>query len=529
MKINVFNIFWAIILLFIGVIIGTYLEGPNWGGRHFAFGRDNKLASVLKLVHNNYVDSVNVDSLEGETVNQFLQNLDPHSLYLAPQRAQSVNDKLNGGFDGLGVEYQLLNDTLFIIQVYPGGPAAKAGLTGGDRIVTLNGERFSGTHLTVDRVHQAFSGVKNSELELGLLHYASPNIINIKLKRGHVDLSSIDAAYMVTPQTGYIKIGKFATTTDRDFKAALAKLKAEGMTKLTLDLRNNGGGYLSAATAMADEFLPAGKLIMFTKGIHEPRTDYFSTDSGTFEKGKLAIMIDEYSASASEILAGAMQDLDRATIVGRRSFGKGLVQEQFPFNDGSAINLTVARYYTPSGRSIQKSYKAGIENYHNELAARMQKGELFSAKSNMDDSLFKTPSKYHTTSGRKVYSGGGIMPDVFVPADTLGSTKLLYDLNDSQLFTGYVLQKMQTRLSRYLTYDSFNKAYTVSDDELSNFIIYATKTLKQLDSQEIKRSKANIKLQLKATAARFKWGDIAYYKTLNQDDATLKKAIETVQ
>jgi carboxyl-terminal processing protease len=353
-------------------------------------------------------------------------------------------------------------------------------------------------------------------------------LVDVKIKRAHINLSSIDAAYMAAPQTGYIKISKFASTTDRDFQTALKKLKAQGMQKLTLDLRGNGGGYLSAATAMADEFLPAGKLIMFTKGMHEPRTDYFATDSGLFEKGRLAIMIDEYSASASEILSGAMQDLDRATIVGRRSFGKGLVQEQFTFNDGSAINLTVARYYTPSGRSIQKSYKTGIENYHNELANRMQKGELFSAKNNMDDSIFRKPSHYHTTSGRKVYSGGGIMPDVFVPADTIANTRLVYDLNSNQLYMAYVLQKMQAVLSKYPTYNSFNKAYTVTDDELSSFIIYATQTLKQLDSQEIGRSKNLMRLYIKATAARFKWGDEVYYKILNQNDETLRAAIRCV-
>ncbi|RKR81552.1 carboxyl-terminal processing protease [Mucilaginibacter gracilis] len=523
------NILRTLILLLVGAIIGIYLNNYLIRGHSFYFNNDNKLASVVRLVHNRYVDSVNIDSLEGETVNQFLQNLDPHSVYLQPQRAQSVNQKLSGGFDGVGIEYQLLNDTLFVTQVYPGGPAAKAGIRGGDRIVTLNGEKFAGTHLTTEGIHRVFTGPKDSELQLGLLHNNTAKLINYTLKRGHVELSSLDAAYMVAPQTGYIKISKFAATTDRDFKKALAQLKTEGMTGLTLDLRNNGGGYLSAATAMADEFLPAGKLIMYTKGRHEPRTDYFSTDSGAFEKGKVAIMIDEYSASASEILAGAMQDLDRATIVGRRSFGKGLVQEQFGFNDGSAINLTVARYYTPSGRSIQKSYKGGIENYHNELAARMQKGELFSAKNNMDDSLFKTPAKYHTANGRKVYSGGGIMPDVFVPADTMSNTRLLYDLNDKQLFMGYVLQKMQPKLAQYPNYEAFASNYRVTDDELTNFIVYATKTLKQLDSEEIKRSRAGICLQLKAMAARFKWGDVAYFKTLNHDDETLKAAIEAVK
>jgi carboxyl-terminal processing protease len=515
-------------LLLLGAIIGIYLNNYITGNSRFTFSRDNKLASVVKLVHDNYVDSVNTDSLEGETVNQFLQNLDPHSLYLPPQKAQSVNEKLNGGFDGIGIEYLLLNDTLFVTHVSPGGPAAKAGLAGGDRVITVDGKNFSGTHLSTDMVTQAFRGDKGSQLQLSVLHNASARPRNITIKRGYVDLSSLDAAYMVASQTGYIKISKFAATTDHDFQTAVKQLKAQGMQQLTLDLRDNGGGYLSAATAMADEFLPAGKLIMYTKGVHEPRTDYFSTDSGTFEKGKLAILINEYSASASEILAGAMQDLDRATIVGRRSFGKGLVQAQFPFSDGSAVNLTIARYYTPSGRSIQKSYKGGIDSYHNELATRMQKGELFSAKSNMDDSIFRQPSHYHTSNGRKVFSGGGIMPDVFVPADSNANTQLLYDLSSRQLYTAYVLQKMQPTLARYPTFDNFSKRYTVTDDELTNFIIYITKTLRELDSDQIKRSTPYMRLNLKAAAARFKWGDVAYFKTLNEDDVTLKAAVEVV-
>jgi carboxyl-terminal processing protease len=528
MKNNTITFLRTLMLLFAGALVGIWFSNENLSGHRFIFNHDDKLQRVVKLVHDNYVDSVNMDSLEGQTVNQVLQNLDPHSLYLPPQRAQSINEHLNGGFDGVGIEYVLINDTIYVSQVYPDGPAAKAGLTGGDRVINLNGQNFAGVHLNAERINAAFRGAKNTELSLGVLHPSKTAIKTLLLKRGHVNLSSLDAAYLVDQKTGYIKVSKFAATTDADFKTALLKLKAQGMQKLVLDLRDNGGGYLSAATAMADEFLPAGKLIMYTKGAHEPRTDYFSTDSGLFKKGKLAIMINEHSASASEILAGAMQDLDRASIVGRRSFGKGLVQEQFAFGDGSAVNLTIARYYTPSGRSIQKSYKNGVDDYHNELAARMAKGELFSEKSNMDDSVFQKPSKYHTANGRKVFSGGGIMPDVFVPADTMGNTALLYDLNSHQLFMAYVLQKMQPVLAKYIRFDDFNKGYTVTDATLTDFIVYATKTLKQMDSDQIGRSKENIKLYIKALAARFKWGDDAYFKTINRDDETLRKAVGVV-
>ena len=515
-------------LLIIGAIIGVWVSRVNFIGRRIIFSHTDKLWRTVRLVRDNYVDTVNTDSIEGETVNHFLQSLDPHSLYLPPQRASSLNETLDGGFDGIGIAYLVLQDTLYISQVMHNGPAAKAGLQPGDKVLTVNHKPFAGTHLDDNHIDILFKGQKNSVLQLGVLHGNPAQIKQLSITRGRVPLSSIDAAYMAAPQTGYVKVGRFAATTDRDFKQAVQKLKTQGMQKLVLDLRGNGGGYLNAATAMADEFLPGGKLIMFTQGAHEPRTDYFSTDSGVFEKGKLAVMINEYSASASEILAGAMQDLDRATIVGRRSFGKGLVQEQFPFTDGSAINLTVARYYTPSGRCIQKSYKNGAAEYRNELAARTQKGELLSAKNNMADSSFKQPSNYRTAKGRKVYAGGGIMPDVFVPADINANTRLLYYLDDQRLYEAYVLQHLQNTLSRYHSYETFSKNYHVSDAEFNNFIIYASQSIKEMDSDELRRSAAGIRLNLKAAAARFKWGDEAYYRTLNHNDPTLRKAIEAL-
>jgi carboxyl-terminal processing protease len=295
-----------------------------------------------------------------------------------------------------------------------------------------------------------------------------------------------------------------------------------------LDIRGNGGGYLNTATALADEFLTKGQLIVYTKGTHEPRTDYFATDSGEFQQGKLAVLIDEYSASASEILAGALQDLDRAVIIGRRSFGKGLVQEQFPFEDGSAVNLTVARYYTPSGRSIQKSYADGVESYHNELNERMKKGELFSAQNSFNDSLFRKPSPYHTVSGRKVYSGGGIMPDIFVPVDTAEETNLVQELDDDQLFTAFVIDRLQPALNKYTDENAFIKHYNINDDVYGDFILYASQTIKEMDPNDVMVSKKTIKTLLKAYAARFKWGDEAFFQTVNNDDAGFKKAVATL-
>ncbi|WP_184550219.1 S41 family peptidase [Mucilaginibacter sp. FT3.2] len=519
-------IFRTLILLLVGVTIGLYIS-RNTADRNlgFSFSGDDKLSKVLTLVGENYVDSVNIDSIQGASINQLLQNLDPHSLYLPPQQAQNINERLEGGFNGIGIEYQLLRDTLIITQVYAGGPAAKAGLLVGSKVINVDHKKFSGTKLTADRVNGIFRGEKDAAMEMDVANANGIGTRPITVKRGRVDLSSVNAAYMANDSTGYIKINKFAATTDVDFRTALKKLKVDGMSKLVLDLRGNGGGYLSAATSMADEFLGKGKLIVYTKGVHEPRTDYFATDSGNFQQGKVTVLIDEYSASASEILAGALQDLDRAIIVGRRSFGKGLVQQQFPFGDGSAVNLTVARYYTPSGRSIQKSYKGGLDSYRNELAQRMRKGELFSEQSNRSDSIFKG-SSYHTASGRKVYSGGGIMPDVFVPADTTQNSQVLQSLSEQQLFSAYVIDRMQSVINKYDTADDFIKHYTLTDDDFRSFILYSSQTLKEMDSRELLQSKGYIKSILKASAARFKWGDNAFYEVMNGSDVAYKKALE---
>ncbi|MBE9584531.1 S41 family peptidase [Mucilaginibacter sp. JRF] len=527
-------IFRSAFLILIGVVLGMYLGGGDMDGQPFglSLNRSDKMSKVLELVQYNYVDSVNVDSIEGATVNELLQKLDPHSLYLPPRQATAVNERLEGGFTGLGIEYSLLRDTLVITQVYPGGPAAKAGITGGTKVITVNGKQFAGIGITDSVVTKTLLQKGKQVNAITISALLPDNIITPKtftLKPGRVPLSSLDAAYVAGNEVGYIKISKFAATTNADFKKAIAKLKAEGVKKLVLDLRGNGGGYLTAATEMADEFLPKGDLIVYTKGVHEPRTDYFATDSGSFEEGSMAVLIDEYSASASEILSGALQDLDRAVIVGRRSFGKGLVQQQFPFDDGSAVNLTVARYYTPSGRSIQKSYSRGITSYRNELADRMRKGELFSADMSVNDSAMNKRSPYRTSSGKKVFSGGGIMPDIFVPADTTQSTPLIISLTDAQAFTSYVLDKMQPMLRMHTVADKFVNTYTITDAELDSFMQYASNLIKPVSKTDVLANAPAIKTLLKAYAARFKWGDSAYYRAVNNNDSTFNKALTAIR
>ena len=519
-------IFRTIILILVGVTIGLLLSGGGFAGRRLGlnFSPPDKISRVLELVSTRYVDSVNTDSMAGVAVNDMLQNLDPHSVYLPAQQARTINERLEGGFNGIGLEYQLLRDTLVITQVNTDGPASKAGIIVGDRVITVNGKPFSGTKLNIERISKTFRGEKDTQIVLGISRANAKALKNLNVKRDRVSLSSVDAAFNVG-NTGYVKISKFASTTDADFRKALTNLKVDGMQKLVLDLRGNGGGYLNTATAMADEFLPNGKLIVYTQGSHEPRTDYFATDSGSYEKGDLTVIIDEYSASASEILAGALQDLDRATIVGRRSFGKGLVQQQFPFSDGTAVNLTVARYYTPSGRSIQKSYANGVASYRNELANRVRKGELLSAGSSLSDSAFVGASTYHTTKGRKVFSRGGIMPDVFVAADTSQNTQLINDLAGNQLFTAYVIDRLQPVLSKYPTADNFIDHYTITEEGLHNFIAYASQTVKRIATAEVQTSRDMIKALIKANAARFRWGNNAYYRVLNSNDLTFKTAL----
>lgn len=520
-------IFRSLLLVLLGLVIGMYIGSNSYGnqGLNIALRNNDKISRALRLVRSSYVDSVNTDSLEGVTVNNMLQTLDPHSVYLKPQKAEKINESLEGGFTGIGIEYLLLRDTVVVTHIYPGGPAADAGLMPGDKILRVDNRKFSGTGLNPDKIDKVFRGREDTKISLSITAPGDDSVRAVTISRGHVDFSSVDAAYMAAPGTGYIKISRFALTTDSDFRTALARLQNQGMKKLILDLRGNGGGYLSAATAMADEFLKKNQLIVYTKGAHEERKDYFATDSGKFQDGKMAVLIDEYSASASEILTGALQDLDRAVIIGRRSFGKGLVQQQFPFDDGSAINLTVARYYTPSGRSIQKSYRDGVASYHDDIAERMRRGELFSAQSNLNDSAFKTATVYHTVTGRKVYSGGGIMPDIFVPEDTTENTMLIAELNNDKVFTAYTVDTLQQVLKHFGTLGDFIRGYAVTDSTFDNFITYASQTIREMDPQDIKVSKPVIKTLLKAYAARFKWGDNAYFEVANGNDACLKKAI----
>lgn len=407
-------IIFALVLV-LGIFIGTtFLSGGQkmvMGGNT---GKFSKLQDVLQYINQEYVDTVNDDDLVERSIVSLLENLDPHSSYISAEELQANNEPLQGNFEGIGVEFNIVDDTVRVVAAIPGGPAEGVGVQAGDKIVMVDGKTIAGIKIANKGVMERLKGKGGTKVKISVKRNGRKGLIDFTITRGTIPIYSLDASYMLTANLGYIKISRFAATTYDEFMQALDKLQKQGMTKLVVDLRGNGGGFLNTAVDIADEFLPEGKSIVYTQGKARPRKDFYATKRGSFENGELFILIDDGSASASEILAGAVQDNDRGTLIGRRSFGKGLVQEQSEFTDGSAIRLTIARYYTPTGRCIQKSYKHGVDDYYNEELSRYESGELESADSiKVADSL-----KYKTPGGKIVYGGGGIIPDEFVPLDT---------------------------------------------------------------------------------------------------------------
>jgi carboxyl-terminal processing protease len=522
------------LILILGFLIGTrYSEDRNGNGvLSFGLGKNTKVSKILNLIRKNYVDSVKVDSMENLAINEILKNLDPHSLYLPPQQAKEQSENLEGNFEGIGIEYYLLSDTIFVVSVRPNGPSQKAGILRGDKIVGVDGELFKGKGYLANNIISKLKGKKGSKVIVSVLRGNDSVLKNIEIVRDKIVVSSIDVAYLINNITGYIKISKFGASTDEDFEEELNRLNSKGMKNLILDLRGNGGGYLNSATALADQFLESGKLIVYTKGLHEPRTDYSATADGLFEKGDLVILIDEGTASASEVLAGAVQDLDRGLIVGRRSFGKGLVQEQFFFDDGSAMNLTVARYYTPSGRSIQKSYENGREDYKNELNKRFINGEYTSLDSVKADSVFlNEKSKFKTENGRVVYGGGGIMPDYFIPIDTTYYSNFYRKVNELGLIQEFVYRNLiqDKALLDFKDKDDFSVRFKVSDQTLKQFTDLAASKKIVIHKNELEISLPKIKKEIKAMLARYLYNEEGFYQVINQHEAAVLKALELIK
>lgn len=493
----------------------------------YADNSTQKVDDIIHIIKKNYVDDVNADSLQHLPIDSLLHQLDPHSIYLPPTKAFELAETLEGNFEGIGVEYYILNDTLLVTNVLKDGPAFLAGLKQGDKILKVDSTVVSGRSLPRSEMIGKIKGKKGTLVQLQLLHAGATAPATLSIKRGRVDVSSIDAAYMLNTETAYVRISKFGANTDEDFVNAIRNLKTKGMKKLVLDLRDNGGGYVSAATGLANQFLEERKLIVYTEGRHEPRTDYRATGGGEFEQGKLAVLINENSASAAEIFAGAMQDLDRGIIVGRRSFGKGLVQEQFAFEDGSALNLTIARYYTPLGRSIQKSYKKGYAAYQRELEDRLNDGELTASATKAPDSL-KKAMVYTTNGGKKVFGGGGIQPDVYVKLDTIGYNKLYYTLVDKKVLIDFVFHVLADRYNASFLSQSLN-TFNISDADYKDLLKYIQAKNISLDTKQLLAAKPLIYNDLKLMLYKYHLGDAGYYKAHNLNDNMIKQALTSLQ
>jgi carboxyl-terminal processing protease len=520
-----FKIIWLPILLGLVLATGFYLGNkltPPPGVSNY-----NKISDILDYIQQEYVDTINRADLTDKSIEKILEQLDPHSAYIPAAELQSANEPLEGNFEGIGIEFHLQDDTIMVVSAMSGGPSEEVGIQAGDRIVLVDGKKAFGKEITNEKVFKFLRGKGGSKVTVTVYRRGQKELLKFKITRGKIPIYSIDVAYMVDPKTGYIKLSRFAATTYDEFMEAMRKLKTQGMQQLVLDLRGNPGGYLDAATSISDEFLDGKKLIVYTQGKARPKTSYKANTTGLFEKGDLVVLIDEGSASASEIVSGALQDWDRATIVGRRSFGKGLVQEQTPFPDGSAIRLTIARYYTPTGRSIQKPYKNGYDAYEEEVYDRVKNGELISKDSiHFSDSL-----KYKTPRGKIVYGGGGIMPDVFVPFDTTMESSYLNHVLGmgiiSQFAYDYV-DKERNKMNSYTDAMDFKNRFIIDQKLLDEFIIYAEVKGVKRNQKEIDRSAPIIKNQLKAYIARLKWQNQGLYPILHDMDKTFKKALDVL-
>lgn len=485
-----------------------------------------KFNEVLAYVDKYYMDDVEESKLFENAIQGMLQSLDPHSVYSTAEENKQFQESLEGNFEGVGIQFNIMNDTVMVIAVISGGPSEKVGIRAGDRIVAVNGERIAGVNISSDKVFKTLRGKKGTKVKLAVVRPGSNERLTFDVIRDKISTSTLDVAYKLTDHIGYVKLNQFGENTFREFYAAVEVLKQQGMQSLILDLRGNSGGYLEQAIQICDAFLPAGQMIVYTEGKHSPTQKVMATKSGCFENGKLVVLIDEFSASASEIVAGAVQDNDRGTVIGRRSFGKGLVQQLFNLKDGSSIRLTVARYHTPSGRCIQRNYDAGTENYYEDLLTRYENGEMDSEDSiKMDKSL-----RYTTRKGRVVYGGGGIMPDVFVPIDRNENMADLNIVLNSGLAIeyafNYVTQNKAKLSKQYPSVSDFIKKMTVTDAMVKDFLSFYKNKKSEItlnaDSQK------ELKVWLKALIGRNLYGDDGFYPIINTTDKTILKAIETI-
>jgi carboxyl-terminal processing protease len=524
------------------IIIGlTLAAGMLIGSTFFSGGKSltdvakssAKFREVLMYVENNYVDSVNTEELVDYSISKMLEKLDPHTSYFNTEEATAARSQLESGFDGIGVEFNIYNDTVYVVTPLSGGPSETAGIQSGDRILMVNKEKLSGPGVTNAQVYKLLRGKRGTKVDLAIERVGLKDKMNFAVIRDRIPTYSVDAAYMIDQEIGYIKVSRFSETTFDEFKSSLTTLKANGLKKLILDLRGNPGGYMERATSMADEFIAGDKLLVYTEG-KDSRFDRKTRShvNGAFEKGPVIVLVDEGSASASEILAGALQDHDRALIVGRRSYGKGLVQMPIKLSDNSELRLTISRYFTPSGRSIQKPYEMGKgEDYSQDLSHRYESGELFNA----DSIKFDKKKVYKTDGGRTVYGGGGITPDIFVPRDTLNNSKYLFELYAKNIIREYALRYANENLKKLekQSFKEFLSSFEVTDAMLAELVKDASVAGIKPNEKELKISKPVVVSQTKAIIGRYVWGrkqktglNNEIFQVLNPADNVYQRAIQ---
>lgn len=532
MKKNTYAAIALFLCIVCGILIGNILaRRANFSNNVNSFSTlirkmnaGNKVDELLSLINTNYVDTIDVEQLTEDAMIYIVNDLDPHSVYIPAKDLELVNSELDGSFSGIGVQFNIQNDTIMVVAVISGGPSEKAGLIAGDRIIEVDDSLFVGKVINNEKVMRNLRGKKGTKVKLGIARPGTPETLYYTITRGDIPVNSVDISYMIKPGIGFIRVSKFSATTYNEFLTALADLRNQGATRLIVDLRENGGGLMDQVARMVNEFLPRGQMIVYSEGKDYPRSEAKADGSGSFISLPLIVLIDEYSASASEIFAGAVQDNDRGLIVGRRSFGKGLVQQQFSMSDGSAVRLTIAYYYTATGRNIQKPFARGnAEDYEMDIYNRYIHGEL----DNQDSIQVADSLVYYTPKGRKVYGGGGIMPDVFVPRDTTAYSPYLSKVTNYSYMYQFAFQytdNHRSRLNEFKSWQDMEK-YLDTQPLLNEFVAFASGKGVEANWKDINKSKRVIERNIKSYIARNILGDKGFYPLFYKDDATVNQAL----